>query len=711
MKSIHQKLISFIFIHHKPILREEKSVKKKYKIFEEAIVQIESSKQSNKQKKKKNKSKIYILQPSQRKKKRTPTTVTTSKLSVSTMVNPPQPRQMPKSPRLSTSTSSGPSAVPNLLGSPRPSPPQLQHQPSSASTSSTTSTATTGGSISATAPGSTQHYLHHHPSRKTSIVEILSSPPPLPTDPNDPIHQLSLSRHASTSSNKSSSQSIAPGSTAITNHAFSLVDWSEIPLTELTESNKLISIHSSHSVQSAFETLLKNNLTSVPVSISKSDPHDLTNCLTFDYSDLNTYLLLIMNKINYSELNVDDIGDPNISPQERHEFVTQTISKAKRGEEVPVEFIIKLHPKNPFIKFNETDTLFSVMETLGNGVHRIAITNEEGNKITGILSQRRLIKYMWENARRFPSLDFYLTSTLQDLKIGSSNPITIYEDQMLIEALHKMFNERVSSLAVIDRSRTLIGNISIVDVKNVTSSKNSHLLFKSVLNFISYNLSQKGIEEGQDQFPIFHVNNQTSLGRVIAKLVATQSHRLWIVDSSRQASSMSSASASAPNSGTNNGVTVGYPAPADSSITDKAEEVEASSMSSPQLNAAAAAAAAATGAPTTATSAQPDFSYTSGTGKLVGVVTLTDILGLFATSKGRRTDPQAARNQRRRSSTSTTRSSIDSALSAEGILPSGSAIIGSSNAANTGRRGSVEVSSDVFRKSYTKAQENAFSKE
>ena len=162
----------------------------------------------------------------------------------------------------------------------------------------------------------------------------------------------------------------------------------------------------------------------------------------------------------------------------------------------------------------------------------------------------------------------------------------------------------------------------------------------------------------------------------------------------------------------NNGVTVGYPAPVDSSITDKAEEVEASSMSSPQLNAAAAAAAAvATGAPTTATSAQPDFSYTSGTGKLVGVVTLTDILGLFATSKGRRTDPQAARNQRRRSSTSTTRSSIDSALSAEGILPSGSAIIGSSNAANTGRRGSVEVSSDVFRKSYTKAQENAFSKE
>ena len=298
---------------------------------------------------------------------------------------------------------------------------------------------------------------------------------------------------------------------------------------------------------------------------------------------------------------------------------------------------------------------------------------------------------MWENARRFPSLDFYLTSTLQDLKIGSTNPITIYEDQLLIDALHKMFTERVSSLAVIDRSRTLIGNISIVDVKNVTSSKNSHLLFKSVLNFISYNLSQKGIEEGQDQFPIFHVNYQTSLGRVIAKLVATKSHRLWIVDSSRQPSSVSSAS------GPTNGVNVGYGNPADANVTDKAEIADRNIDVAQQLPvtptpstiAAAAAAAASATAPT-----QPEPTYQTGTGKLVGVVTLTDILGLFATSKGRKTDPLAARNQRRRSSTSTTRSSIESALSAEGIIPGGS---------NNGRRGSVDASSDVFRKSVSKS--------
>ena len=134
------KLISFIFIHHKPILREEKSVKSIKSLKKLLYKSRVQSNQTSKKRRIKAKSIYFNLV----KEKTTPTTVTTSKLSVSTMVNPPQPRQMPKSPRLSMSTSSGPSAVPNLLGSPRPSPPQLQHQPSSASTSSTTSTATTG---------------------------------------------------------------------------------------------------------------------------------------------------------------------------------------------------------------------------------------------------------------------------------------------------------------------------------------------------------------------------------------------------------------------------------------------------------------------------------------------------------------------------------------------------------------------------------------
>ncbi|KAI5969222.1 SDS23 [Candida margitis] len=644
------------------------------------------------------------------------------------MVNPPQPRQQPPtSPRVPTSQMSAkhsPSVSHAQLHFQQSQHPNHQQQSSHQSQLYHTNTASSQSSQSSNAsgPGSAapsnfpQHHSSHghsishghshsvghgsnHPSRKPSIVELLSSPPPLPVDSDDAIHHLSLSRNPSVSSRTSTgsanpfsygggAHSSASPHGSVSGGASSGIgglDWSDVPLTEVVQSNKLISIHCSHSVQAAFETLVKNDLTSVPVSVSKDDHNDLRNCLTFDYSDLNTYLLLIMNKVDYSELNVEEIGEPSHTLQQKHDIITQAVNKAKKGEEVPVEFIIKLHPKNPFIKFVENDTLFSVMETLGNGVHRVAITNEEASKITGILSQRRLIKYMWENARRFPSLEFYLSSTIQDLKIGSSKPITIYDDQPVLDALYKMFHENVSSLAVIDRTKSLIGNISIVDVRNLTSSKNSHMLYKSVLSFISYNLSQKGIEEGKDQFPIFHVNNQSSLGRVIAKLVATESHRLWVVDTSRKASSVSAQGSSAPNSGTNNsGVTFGYPQPADASILNKAASVEGREMSQAITGEYSNS---NPGTALAASSIQQEQGYLGGTGKLIGVVTLTDILGVFATSKGRRTDPQSARNFRRRSSTSTTRSSIESLDNTiSGVLnatTSGSGSAGTSGNNNT----------------------------
>ncbi|OBA22553.1 hypothetical protein METBIDRAFT_40576 [Metschnikowia bicuspidata var. bicuspidata NRRL YB-4993] len=486
--------------------------------------------------------------------------------------------------------------------------------------------------------------------RKLSIVEMLSSPPPLPTEPINPLDDFSLSRNTSISSRSSS----------LAYQSAPRLDWSEIPLVDLTELNKLISINSSYSVQQAFETLLTNNLTSLPVSLSKNS-FDLANCLSFDYSDLNTYLLLVMNKISLNDLSpsgiTDDVTGRQLSLQEKQERLLAFIAKAKKGEEVPVDLIVKLHPKNPFIKFKESQTLFKAVEAFGNGVHRVAILNAE-NKITGILSQRRTLRFLWDNARRFPSLEFLLNSSLQDLKVGSTSPLTIHGDQPLIEALETMFHLRVSSLAVIDRNKCLIGNISIVDVKNVSSTKNSHFLFKPVMNFISYNLSKKGIECGQDQFPIFHVSKQSSLGRVIAKLVATQSHRLWIVESRSSSAHPSSQSGS----------------------TSSAASTHSSGPASTIEN---------------VLSDTTTIQQESGRpGTLIGVVSLTDILGLFAQHKsGVRIDPLTARNSRRRSSTSTTRSSIDSVL----LNAAGA---NTSSAPTTPQSAHIQPNQDLFRNSY-----------
>lgn len=408
------------------------------------------------------------------------------------------------------------------------------------------------------------------------------------------------------------------------------IDWQETPLSELVEKSKLIIIRDKLSVEEAFETLSKHGLTSVPVEQYENDP----NCLTFDYADLNAYLLLVLNK-----LNPDSLTNMNYEPKEDIPVLTR---KAQRGEQVPVAFVIRMSTKNPFIKLSEADNLSTVVEILGTGVHRVAITKD--NKLTGVLSQRRLVKWLWDNARRFPSMEPLLTSSLQHLQIGSPNPVSIFGDQLLIEAFMKMNSLKVSSLAVIDRNYHLLGNISVTDVRIVSKSSRSDLLYKTCLHFISVILNLRGLENGQDSFPIFHVTTSSSLARTIAKLVATKSHRLWIVKPDNPVPQQSAAGSNTPLSPAGTG-----------SSYDRHSSISGTPLM--QSNSFSSEMAAANAA---AVSQDKERSN----GKLVGVISLTDILSLFARTLGKdHVDPSIARKQRRRSSSSGSSSSRMSSVS------------------------------------------------
>jgi CBS domain containing-hemolysin-like protein len=48
-------------------------------------------------------------------------------------------------------------------------------------------------------------------------------------------------------------------------------------------------------------------------------------------------------------------------------------------------------------------------------------------------------------------------------------------------------------------------------------------------------LSQKGLENaGQDSYPVFDVNSSVTLEKVMQKLLATKTHRIWVVDEQSQ---------------------------------------------------------------------------------------------------------------------------------------------------------------------------------
>lgn len=126
--------------------------------------------------------------------------------------------------------------------------------------------------------------------------------------------------------------------------------------------------------------------------------------------------------------------------------------------------------------------------------------------------------------------------------------------------------------------------------------------------------------DGKDSFPVFYVNPFSTLAHTVAKLVATRSHRMWIVDA---------------------------PSPASS-----APPTPTAKSAAPALDAAA---------PSVPAASLPGQHMS---GKLSGVISLTNVLNVIARASGLAPrDPGEARRLRRGSSSSSVRASLDSVRS------------------------------------------------
>ena len=99
--------------------------------------------------------------------------------------------------------------------------------------------------------------------------------------------------------------------------------------------------------------------------------------------------------------------------------------KAQQGQKIPLRDAKSLGNKEPFITLSHTADLTAAVETFGGGVHRIVILKEGTNHAIGILSQLRLVKFLWENGRAFPIIDQLYPREVKDLGIGSQGLISV----------------------------------------------------------------------------------------------------------------------------------------------------------------------------------------------------------------------------------------------------------------------------------------------
>ena len=147
------------------------------------------------------------------------------------------------------------------------------------------------------------------------------------------------------------------------------------------------------------------------VILLREKPTDTIACGTFDYSDLNAYLLVV-------------VGLAEPEPDQLAHF-DSIAKRARDGTAIPLRDIEHLAKKGPLIKLFENDNLAKAIEQFGSGVHRILIYKEDGSEVVGILSQLKLVRFLWDNGSSFASIDELYPNILKDLSIGAPSTIAI----------------------------------------------------------------------------------------------------------------------------------------------------------------------------------------------------------------------------------------------------------------------------------------------
>ena len=131
---------------------------------------------------------------------------------------------------------------------------------------------------------------------------------------------------------------------------------------------------------------------------------------TFDFSDLNAYLLIVIGLAKPEEGQVS--------------LYNQIITKAQQGQRIPLREIQPICRKETLVNLNADGNLSQAIEILGSGIHQFLVTDEDG-AVNGIVTQLQVVEFFWNESIHFPTIDRLYGVILRDLGIGSQKVISV----------------------------------------------------------------------------------------------------------------------------------------------------------------------------------------------------------------------------------------------------------------------------------------------
>ncbi|CAK8996845.1 Protein SDS23, partial [Durusdinium trenchii] len=246
------------------------------------------------------------------------------------------------------------------------------------------------------------------------------------------------------------------------------------------------------------------SVSSLPV-FSKDDAE---KCLGIvDFSDAVAYLL----KMDWDSLGSLKHGD----------------SLWEELGSVPIQEAIDLSERNPMMMIPQSASLLDAVKLFDDHKLRRALVEEDDKpgKVVAVLSPSAVVNFLMMKLQG--RNDIVMNGTVDELGVGHSPVKSVKKNQSVLEAMHLMHRTQHSVVAVVESSSgALSGSISMSDIKRVFQEKRFSLLIKSTWKFIVEAREQSDTEV----FPFFGVYDSDKMSMVVSKLLATNVHHLYVVD-------------------------------------------------------------------------------------------------------------------------------------------------------------------------------------
>lgn len=194
------------------------------------------------------------------------------------------------------------------------------------------------------------------------------------------------------------------------NPKFAGRDWRDVQLGELVSLNTdtVQWADFDTSVEEATMILVKGNPAGNCVLIKDGPLNKPVS--TFDYNDLNAYLLAVVGLAK---------------PEEEHVSLYEGIARrAQERQAIPLRDIQPICRHEQLVSLPPDEFLPGAIEVFGSGIHRLLVTGQDGETI-GIVSQLKVLEFFWNEGINFPVIDKLYPTFLRDLHIGSLQIIAI----------------------------------------------------------------------------------------------------------------------------------------------------------------------------------------------------------------------------------------------------------------------------------------------